>query len=281
MMDADFYVHDAWIHQYVRHFYMRRHVNCDVVMPPVKRSSEGRGASACGRGDADAATAVWIAYRAQLLRERAALNAGSGPRLVTAETFEWEEAFLLRHREHCAALVGSAAGPLPRVRSVSPEHKPPVPPSTSVTPAAPPNVGSGRFPPAQSSVRRPQAQQQKQERPAKRTRLAKSMPASMDTALEKYWQQRYRLFSRFDQGIQLDHESWYSVTPEAIAAHTAEKCAAGCGGASAMIVDPFCGVGGNTIQFAQQFGFVLAADSNPERVRMAAENARVYGVDGE
>lgn len=29
----------------------------------------------------------------------------------------------------------------------------------------------------------------------------------------KYWAQRYRYFSRFDDGIALDAESWYSVTP--------------------------------------------------------------------
>lgn len=58
------------------------------------------------------------------------------------------------------------------------------------------------------------------------------------------WAQRYRLFSLFDQGIQLDHEGWYSVTPEAIAQHIAERCRC------ELIVDAFCGVGGNAIQLA-------------------------------
>ena len=39
-------------------------------------------------------------------------------------------------------------------------------------------------------------------------------------------------------------ESWFSVTPEAIAAHIAERCRCD------TIVDAFCGAGGNTIQFA-------------------------------
>ena len=30
----------------------------------------------------------------------------------------------------------------------------------------------------------------------------------------KYWMQRYSLFSRFDEGVQLDTEGWWSVTPE-------------------------------------------------------------------
>ena len=43
----------------------------------------------------------------------------------------------------------------------------------------------------------------------------------------KYWGQRYRLWSKYDDGILMDDESWYSVTPEEIAAHIAEKCKSG------------------------------------------------------
>ncbi len=43
---------------------------------------------------------------------------------------------------------------------------------------------------------------------------------------DKYWAQRRRLFSRFDQGIVLDAEGWYSVTPEIIADHVAEQISA-------------------------------------------------------
>lgn len=41
-------------------------------------------------------------------------------------------------------------------------------------------------------------------------------------------------------------EGWYSVTPEKIAAHIAERCAL------PIVIDAFCGVGGNTIQFAMR-----------------------------
>lgn len=30
--------------------------------------------------------------------------------------------------------------------------------------------------------------------------------------IEKYWDQRYRFFSRFDEGVSLDEESWFSVS---------------------------------------------------------------------
>ncbi|CAN8005941.1 unnamed protein product [Ixodes pacificus] len=49
--------------------------------------------------------------------------------------------------------------------------------------------------------------------------------------LKKYWAQRYRLFSKFDKGIELDEvfffffpDSLFSVTPEGIAKHIAKRC---------------------------------------------------------
>lgn len=42
---------------------------------------------------------------------------------------------------------------------------------------------------------------------------------------DKYWAQRRRLFSRFDHGVMLDSEGWYSVTPEIIADHVASRVA--------------------------------------------------------
>lgn len=60
----------------------------------------------------------------------------------------------------------------------------------------------------------------------------------------KYWCQRYLLFSQFDDGIKMDEEGWFSVTPESIARHHASRCGSG------TVVDCFAGVGGNSIQFA-------------------------------
>ena len=39
-------------------------------------------------------------------------------------------------------------------------------------------------------------------------------------------------------------EGWFSVTPERIARHIAQRCRCD------IVVDAFCGIGGNTIQFA-------------------------------
>ena len=45
-----------------------------------------------------------------------------------------------------------------------------------------------------------------------------------------------------------------------------------------MIVDAFCGVGGNTIQFARTCKRVIAIDIDPAKIAMARHNAGVYGV---
>uniref|UniRef100_A0A6I8PCG9 Trimethylguanosine synthase n=1 Tax=Ornithorhynchus anatinus TaxID=9258 RepID=A0A6I8PCG9_ORNAN len=97
-----------------------------------------------------------------------------------------------------------------------------------------------------------------------------------DPELAKYWAQRYRLFSRFDEGIKLDREGWFSVTPEKIAEHIAGRVeqSFNCD----IVVDAFCGVGGNAIQFALAGKRVIAIDIDPVKIDLARNNAQVYGV---
>ncbi|GJQ78943.1 hypothetical protein Trydic_g110 [Trypoxylus dichotomus] len=90
--------------------------------------------------------------------------------------------------------------------------------------------------------------------------------------LKKYWLRRFSLFNRFDQGIKLDEESWYSVTPEEVAKHTAQRLKCN------IIVDAFCGAGGNSIQFAQTCSKVIAIDIDPKKIELARNNAQIYGV---
>jgi len=47
-------------------------------------------------------------------------------------------------------------------------------------------------------------------------------PAHIPLRLHKYWLQRYSLFSRYDEGIAIDDEGWFSATPEVIAWHHAK-----------------------------------------------------------
>lgn len=113
----------------------------------------------------------------------------------------------------------------------------------------------------------------------RRQRQIKKLKARMPECMQednnkmvKYWVKRFSLFSRFDQGIRLDRESWFSVTPEKIAKQTARRLACD------VIVDAFCGCGGNAIQFANTCGRVIAVDIDAEKLAMAKHNAGIYGV---
>jgi trimethylguanosine synthase len=148
----------------------------------------------------------------------------------------------------------------------------------------------------------------------------------------KYWSQRRRLFSKFDYGIQLDSEGWYSVTPEIIADHVAARfaelsaafAARGCGsrlpfmngggqqygndplgllggpgpddagntsgvnvdisngGGGLVMLDAFCGCGGNSIAFGKlpstYVSQVVCVDIDRNKLRNAAHNAALYGI---
>ena len=80
---------------------------------------------------------------------------------------------------------------------------------------------------------------------------------------EKFWKRRYKLFSKFDQGIIIDSlESWYSVTPEAIAKDQAKHCCEMLRSKNITILDGYCGIGGNTIQFAKMCHKVTVSQKN-------------------
>ncbi|XP_057714124.1 trimethylguanosine synthase [Corythoichthys intestinalis] len=118
-------------------------------------------------------------------------------------------------------------------------------------------------------------------KPKKKNKRWRKKPIPEDMAAEpglaKYWAQRYRLFSRFDEGIKLDKEGWFSVTPEKIAEHIALRVESSFSNTQ-LIIDAFCGVGGNAIQFALTGKRVLAIDIDPVRLDLARHNASVYGV---
>ncbi|CAL9135837.1 unnamed protein product [Musa acuminata var. zebrina] len=112
----------------------------------------------------------------------------------------------------------------------------------------------------------------------RRARRQKSEPKSpgvyegVSASTFKYWCQRYSLFTRYDSGIKLDEEGWFSVTPEPIARHHANRCGGG------VVIDCFAGVGGNAIQFAIKSNYVIAIDIDPQKVELAYHNSTIYGV---
>ena len=100
---------------------------------------------------------------------------------------------------------------------------------------------------------------------------------------DKYWAQRKRFFSRFDEGICLDKEGWYSVTPEVIANHIANRVVAGKEIGSMLVMDAFCGCGGNTVAYANrpEVALVIAIDVDRAKLKLAANNAAVYNVSAD
>ncbi|CAG8536815.1 675_t:CDS:1 [Diversispora eburnea] len=107
----------------------------------------------------------------------------------------------------------------------------------------------------------------------KHERLIRYTSKNIPKMLKKYWIKRFDLFHNYDEGILMDEEGWYSVTPEAIATQIAERCRCD------VIIDAFCGVGGNAIQFAKTCQKVIAIDIDETKIICAKNNAQIYGVE--
>ena len=133
-------------------------------------------------------------------------------------------------------------------------------------------------------------------------------PYHPDLVPHKYWAQRKRLFHRFDQGIRMGTteqeigEAFFSVTPQCIAQHIAQRmvqqhsnnnnnnnmtndCTASNDSTihppSLVIIDAFVGVGGNAIALALQnpHVMVLCIDVDVQKLYCTAHNAsRVYHI---
>ncbi|ORX46121.1 S-adenosyl-L-methionine-dependent methyltransferase [Hesseltinella vesiculosa] len=97
---------------------------------------------------------------------------------------------------------------------------------------------------------------------------------TMPRDLIKYYRQRHSYFSKYNKGILMDREGWFSVTPESIAEHIAQRCRG-----DVVVIDAFCGCGGNTIQFALACKQVIAIDIDPVKLHCARHNAKIYGVE--
>jgi trimethylguanosine synthase len=89
---------------------------------------------------------------------------------------------------------------------------------------------------------------------------------------QKYWDRRYELFSRWDDGIETDAEGLYSVKPEKFALEIASQLP------GQTVLDAFCGIGGSAIAFARLGKRVISTDIDEKRLDLAHHNAAVYGV---
>ncbi|KAH8676624.1 RNA methylase family protein-like protein [Tricladium varicosporioides] len=100
--------------------------------------------------------------------------------------------------------------------------------------------------------------------------------------IQKYWEQRYSIFSRYDEGdgIMMTDDAWFGVTPEPVALQVATDLAKTSSSKKTTIVDIFAGAGGNAIAFAlsNRWEKVIAIEKNPSVIACAQHNAYIYGV---
>ena len=88
-----------------------------------------------------------------------------------------------------------------------------------------------------------------------------------------FFYKRYYYYSKYDKGIKMDYESWYSVTPESIAKYIALLTR------GKTIIDGFCGSGGNVIQFSKYGKKVYAIDIDKNKIDICKNNCNVYECD--
>jgi trimethylguanosine synthase len=98
--------------------------------------------------------------------------------------------------------------------------------------------------------------------------------------IQKYWHQRYSIFSRYDEGIYMTDDAWFGVTPEPVATHVASDLSQNTSPSRTTIIDLFAGAGGNTIAFALsgRWKKIIAIERDASVLACAQNNAYIYGV---
>ncbi|GMK55416.1 hypothetical protein CspeluHIS016_0204720 [Cutaneotrichosporon spelunceum] len=146
-------------------------------------------------------------------------------------------------------------------------------PATSLS--GPPSRSRKRAPNALASTSKRRRTEDEERHPWDCTGLVPRYERAADVPahLKKYFYQRHSLFPAYSRlPLLLDDTGWFSVTPSEIAEHIAERCR------SDVILDAFCGIGGNAIAFARTCERVIAMDNDITRLSLARHNALHYGV---
>lgn len=87
------------------------------------------------------------------------------------------------------------------------------------------------------------------------------------------------MFSKYDHGIKLDDESWYSVTPESLGEYITERvCKTFPQESEIHVLDAFAGCGGNIIQFGKRCTKVYGCDIDQTKINYCQNNCKIYGV---
>ncbi|KAL1880806.1 hypothetical protein VTK73DRAFT_4976 [Phialemonium thermophilum] len=107
-----------------------------------------------------------------------------------------------------------------------------------------------------------------------------SRVAEVPWDIQKYWHQRYSIFSYYDYDVHLTDDAWFGVTPEPVANKIAEDLSDLTPDYKTVLIDLFGGAGGNTIAFALsgRWSRVVAVERDAATLACAQHNAAVYGV---
>ncbi|OLN88803.1 Trimethylguanosine synthase [Colletotrichum chlorophyti] len=97
--------------------------------------------------------------------------------------------------------------------------------------------------------------------------------------LQKYFSQRYSLFSWYDEGVRLTDSAWFGVTPEPVA-NTVANDMYYTDASKKILIDIFGGAGGNTIAFAlsARWDRVISIERDAATLACAQHNAELYEV---
>ncbi|TDZ74492.1 Trimethylguanosine synthase [Colletotrichum trifolii] len=97
--------------------------------------------------------------------------------------------------------------------------------------------------------------------------------------LQKYFSQRYSIFSWYDEGVRLTDAAWFGVTPEPVANTVAAEMSHTTA-SKRVLIDIFGGAGGNTIAFAAsaRWDRVISIERDAATLACAQHNAELYEV---
>ncbi|RFU74559.1 tgs1 uanosine synthase [Trichoderma arundinaceum] len=100
--------------------------------------------------------------------------------------------------------------------------------------------------------------------------------------IQKYFSQRYSIFSFYDGGVHMTDDAWFGVTPEPVANQIAyELSEHHYDPKKTILIDAFGGAGGNTIAFAlsERWNRIISIERDAATLACAQHNAELYGVD--
>lgn len=91
--------------------------------------------------------------------------------------------------------------------------------------------------------------------------------------VDKYWYQRYSLFSKFDEGVSINEQSWAVMIPEAVSEYIAGKIK------YEAVANLYAGVGGDAIKLANTCNKVIAWDESEINMKSMYINSKIYGSE--